>query len=41
MNILQIDISNKSINDFFKNKDTKLIFLSQNINGTKNHIMRN
>ena len=40
MNILQIDISNKSINDFFKNNDTKLIFLSQNINGTKNHIMR-
>jgi hypothetical protein len=40
MNILQIDISNKSINDFFKNKDIKLIFLSQNINGTKNHIMR-
>ena len=40
MNILQIDISNKSIDNFIKNKDIKLIFVSNNINGTKNHIIK-
>ena len=40
MNILQIDISNKSIDNFIKNKDIKLIFISNHINGTRNHIIK-
>ena len=40
MNILQIDISNKSIDNFIKNKNIKLIFISNHINGTRNHIIK-
>jgi hypothetical protein len=40
MNILQLNYNINIINNFIKDDNMKLIFMSNNINGTKNNILR-